>query len=70
MRIECVSRYRRGEVSHEPGQILDLRDEDGEFLMRDSPGSFRVVVADASAESATASGIAAHDRRQRGGNIR
>ena len=70
MRLTCVGRYRSSAGEYSPGQVVDVRDEVGEFLLRDSPSSFRLAEEETPAESQTATGIAAHDRRQRGGSIR
>ena len=45
MRLICVGRYRSGAGSFEPGQAVDVSDEEGAFLLRDSPTSFRVEEA-------------------------
>ena len=66
-----LGRYRNGAVSYEPGQVIDVTEALGELLQRDSPGTFApdgpVVVV---AGEQLASGIAAPDRRARGGRTR
>lgn len=42
MKLKCVSLYRREDVRYEPGAIFDIRDDEGEYLLRDSPGSFEL----------------------------
>ena len=76
--LRVLGRYRSGHGSFEPGQLLQLNDEQAEFLLRDSPSSFARVAAplsepepDLSAMSTeTASGLVAPDRRARGGRRR
>lgn len=69
MKLTVTSRYRNGETSYEKGQVIDVPEALGEFLLRDSPGSFSAGKA-APEEGATATGVPSVDRRQRGGNIR
>ena len=38
--LKVVSRYSSGLGSFEPGQVLELTDEQAALLLRDSPGSF------------------------------
>lgn len=66
MKLTVTGRYRNGPTSYEAGQVIDVTDEIGGFLMRDSPGTFEL--ADVVTE--TASGIKAVDRRARGGQRR
>jgi len=84
MKLKCVSRYRSDLGSFKPGEIFDIPDHIAGELMRSSPESFEVVqpeppVAkepvearpDLSAMSTTTeTGIAAPDRRMRGGRRR
>ena len=41
MRLVCVSRYRSSLGSFTEGQDVDVNEDVAEFLLRDSPGSFR-----------------------------
>ena len=41
MRLVCKSPYRTQAVAYKVGQVIDVKDEEGAFLLRDSPGSFR-----------------------------
>ena len=41
--IKVLGRYRSSFGSFEVGQVLELPDEDAGWLLRDSPGSFRLV---------------------------
>lgn len=68
MRLHCIGRYRSGPVAYEVGQVVDVPDAAGEFLLRDSPGSFTLDKPKANSE--TASGLPAHDRHARGGHAR
>lgn len=63
MRLVCISNYRNGDESFQKGAILDVSDSVGEFLLRDSPGSFRVE-SEAKPEKVEV------DRQQRGGRTR
>jgi hypothetical protein len=66
--LRVLGRYRAGETAYVPGQELHLSDALGEFLLRDSPGTFVRVDGDAVLEAVvTAAGFAAVDRRGRGG---
>lgn len=64
MRLICVSNYRNGTDAFIKGAILDVSDSVGEFLLRDSPGSFRV---EAEAKPEKVEGV---NRQQRGGHVR
>lgn len=68
MRLHCIGRYRAGPVSYEAGQVVELPDAAGEYLLRDSPGSF--TLEEPAPNSETSSGLPAHDRRARGGHAR
>ncbi len=78
MRLICKSPYRTQTVAYKVGEVIDVKDEEGALLLRDSPGSFETPqaqvakaapdVADTSTETAT--GIEAPDRRGRGGKKR
>lgn len=73
MRLLVLSRYRNGATAYEPGQEIDVAEAMGEFLQRDSPGTFATEKAAPAAKVATEttiSGIPAHDRRARGGQSR
>lgn len=76
MRLYVLGRYRSAAGSFEPGAAIDVAEEVGEFLLRDSPGSFRRDVAEGPPSSPpvateeTVSGLEAHDRRARGGQRR
>ena len=72
MRLYCVGRYRSGFGEFNPGQDVDVSDEVGELLLRDSPGSFTRTNPEASDPNPepTATGLMAPDRRARGGQIR
>ena len=78
MRLICISRYRSSFGSFTAGQEVDVTDDIGELLMRDSPGSFELNVPVAPnpepvpevAISITASGLETPDRRARGGQRR
>ena len=41
--IKVLGRYRSNFGSFEVGQVLELPEEDAGWLLRDSPGSFRLV---------------------------
>lgn len=41
MRLVCKSPYRTQTVTYRVGEVIDVKDEEGAFLLRDSPGSFR-----------------------------
>ena len=41
--IKVLGRYRSSFGSFEVGQVLELPEEDAGWLLRDSPGSFRLV---------------------------
>ena len=41
MRLTCISAYRTQSVAYVKGQAVDVNNEEGERLLRDSPGSFR-----------------------------
>lgn len=43
MKLLVRSRYRSGRGSFEPGQELELTEDEGAFLLRDSPGSFALA---------------------------
>jgi len=63
VKLRVVSRYRNGEVEYRPGQEIDVATATGEFLLRDSPGSF-ALADDPEPEVRTV------DRRARGGRVR
>ena len=67
MKLRCTAAYRSGLGAWKPGDAVDVRDEVGELLLRDSPGSFERV---AEPGPVTASGVPASDRMQRGGRVR
>lgn len=74
MRLLVLGRYRNGATVYAEGQVIDVSDAEGEFLQRDSPGTFATEGAQAptlehSIEE-TATGIIAPDRRARGGQRR
>ena len=69
MRLLALSRYRNGETAYAAGEVIDVPDEMGEFLQRDSPGTF-VTEQVAEAVTELVSGIKAVDRRVRGGQRR
>jgi hypothetical protein len=79
MRLICVSRYRSGYGSYEPGQDVDVTEEVAGLLLRDSPGSFKIPTPDkpveeplteAAMSTETQTGLTAPDRRARGGRKR
>ena len=85
MRLRCVSRYSSALGSFKPGELLDLKDAEGAYLLRDSPGSFEEVIERedpleeateqvaeklAAMSTETETGIVAPDRRMRGGKKR
>lgn len=52
MKMRCISRYSGAsspdsytvsEVSYEPGQVFDVNEADGAFLMRCAPEAFEAV---------------------------
>lgn len=63
MRLLCISDYRSGAGDYREGTVLDVSDSIGEYLMRDSPGSF---VAEDEAKPKKP-GV---DRQQKAGNTR
>ena len=69
MKLKVLSRYSSGAGEFRKGQTIDVDETMAAFLQRDSPGSFEVVKPEKATET-TVSGIEAHDRRQRGGNVR
>ena len=76
MKLKVLSLYRSGAVRYETGATIDVRDDEGELLLRDSPGSFRIV-APATVEAfveahstPTDTGLTAPDRKLRGGKRR
>ena len=58
-----ISRYRNGERRYEPGQEIHVSDDEGEYLLRDSPGSFTT-------DDVPRAEIPSVDRRARGGRVR
>lgn len=85
MKLKCVSRYTSSKGSFTPGEIVDVRDEEGAYLLSDSPGSFEEVIERedsleeateqvnekiAAMSTETETGIVAPDRRARGGRKR
>lgn len=69
MKLTCTSAYRTQSVVYTVGQIIEVKDEEGELLLRDSPGSFEIEQVKA-ISTETATGVKAPDRRLRGGNKR
>ena len=74
VKLTVLGRYRNGSVAYEAGQVIDVADAVGEFLQRDSPGTFaperaKVPALESSIEE-TATGLKAPDRRARGGQRR
>lgn len=67
MRLYVVSRYSNGVVAYQPGQVLDLTEEQAAHLLADSPGSFRKSKPK---EEARAMPEVAVDRQMRGGKTR
>lgn len=66
--LRVIGRYRTSSVDYPPGMVLDLRPEEAELLLRDSPGSFQSLEAGAPvATEPTASGLNVPDRRARSG---
>lgn len=45
MRLRVLGHYSSSQGSYEPGQILDLSEEQAALLRRDSPGTFEVIYA-------------------------
>lgn len=81
--IKCLAPYRTQFVEWTAGKEEMVSDEEAEFLLRDSPGSFELVSArkgsdspsspdvDLSAMSSkTETGLVVPDRRARGGQRR
>ena len=78
MRLICKSPYRTQTVAYKLGEVIEVKDEEGALLLRDSPGSFETPQATvaraapdvADSETETETGIKAPDRRSRGGRKR
>ena len=86
MRLRARNNYRSGWGQWVQGKMDDVTDEDGAFLLRDSPGTFEVIDAlegqgrqegqEAEAErlgamsTETMTGLVVPDRRSRGGRRR
>ena len=64
MLLRVTGDYRSGAVAYTKGQLVQVTDEEGAFLMRDSPGSFAPAMEQA------VSGVPAVDRQMRGGKAR
>lgn len=64
MRLLCISDYRSDVGDYREGAVLDVSDSIGEYLMRDSPGSF-VAEDEPKAEK-----VASVDRQQKAGRTR
>ena len=62
MRLKCVSNYRSSAGEWRKDQVLDVSDSIGEYLLRDSPGSFRA--------EEPVDPVKSVDRQQRGGRRR
>ena len=67
-----VARGGDSTVEFAAGQEVDVSDVLGEFLLRDSPGTFRLVKSGnlEAVSTETQTGITAPDRRARGGQSR
>lgn len=63
MRLKCVSDYRSDAGEWKKGQAVDVSESIAEFLLRDSPGSFKV-------EKEDEGDVPKVDRQQRGGRTR
>ncbi len=84
MKLTCVSPYRTQSVAYVVGELIDVSDEEGELLLRESFAAFEKQgaraekvkaeapdEADTSAMSTeTATGLVVPDRRARGGKVR
>ncbi len=71
MILRVLSRYRNGTVDYEEGTEVHVKDDEGEFLLRDSPGSFEVVDAQGpAAENVHDDAAGGVDRKERGGRSR
>jgi hypothetical protein len=72
MKLHVRGHYRNGSVNYAEGQVIEVSDAEGEFLQRDSPGTFAIKGAAALEDSTveTVTGIKAPDRRGRGGQRR
>lgn len=40
MKLTVISRYQTAHVAYEPGQVLEVSEQQAERLLADSPGSF------------------------------
>lgn len=67
MKLRVVAKYINGDKHYTPGMEIEVTDEEGEFLQRDSPGSFETGRAK---KEKPESPIESTDRMQRGGNRR
>ena len=47
MPLKCVSRFKNDWATFEPGEIIELSEDQESLLMRSSPASFERIVADA-----------------------
>ena len=45
VRLKVLSNYRRQQVAYVVGTIIEVREDEAEFLLRDAPGCFEVVPA-------------------------
>ena len=72
MKLRCNSNYRTQAVVYTAGQVIDVNTQaQVDFLLRDSPGTFSPVSeATNDPVTETATGVAAPDRRARGGKKR
>lgn len=64
MRLLCISDYRSGAGDYREGAVIDVSDSIGEYLLRDSPGSF-VAEDEPKPEK-----VASVDRQQKAGRSR
>ena len=82
MKLRCASAFKNEVGVYQPGDVFDIADAEGAYLLACSPDSFkRIDVARGPASAAvaeavtahsaeTASGLVAMDRRARGGRVR
>ena len=61
VRLLVLSGYSDGNVRYDPNQVIDVPDDQGEMLLRYSPGSFLPEIQEP---------VPAKDRMQRGGRVR
>lgn len=75
MKLRCLESYVSKHGNHQKGAVVEVPESIGAWLLRDSPGSWESV-EDAQPKAAarrseeTATGLAAPDRRMRGGGKR